>query len=94
MLLPADTNFCLLYDATMQAVRLSDFGTPGADLSGIYYLRNVADADAMLAGVQKAKAAGNKVGHNTPLLGTSRGFCAGEQSTDQSALQRANSHVH
>lgn len=45
----------------LQPSRLSDFGTPGADLAGIYYLRNVADADKLLAAVQTAKAAGNKV---------------------------------
>jgi monodehydroascorbate reductase (NADH) len=46
----------------LQAVRLTDFKAPGADLAGIQYLRNVADADALLAAVAAAKAAGNKVG--------------------------------
>jgi len=44
-----------------QAVRLSDFGTPGAALSGVHYLRNVADADSLLQGVAAAKAAGGQV---------------------------------
>lgn len=43
-------------------MRLSDFGTPGAELSGVHYLRKVADADALLQGVDAAKAAGGKVG--------------------------------
>jgi monodehydroascorbate reductase (NADH) len=43
-------------------MRLSDFKAPGAELAGIHYLRNVADADALLAAVEAAKAAGNKVG--------------------------------
>jgi hypothetical protein len=46
---------------SLQAMRLSDFKAPGADLAGICYLRNVADADALLAAVEAAKAAGNKV---------------------------------
>jgi hypothetical protein len=58
---------CLLPPYPPQAVRLSDFGTPGADLSGVHYLRSVADADALLQGVTAAKAAGGKVG---------RGCCA------------------
>ncbi|KAF6255444.1 monodehydroascorbate reductase [Scenedesmus sp. NREL 46B-D3] len=41
-------------------VRMTDFKAPGADLSGIHYLRNVADADALLVAVEAAKAAGNK----------------------------------
>jgi monodehydroascorbate reductase (NADH) len=43
-------------------VRLSDFKTPGAELSGVHYLRNVADGDSLLAGLAAAKAAGGKVG--------------------------------
>lgn len=52
----------------LQATRLSDFGTPGADLSGVHYLRNVADADSLLAGVETAKAAGGKVGGWNTLI--------------------------
>eukprot|EP00882_Tetradesmus_deserticola_P012891 GHRQ01013663.1.p1 GENE.GHRQ01013663.1~~GHRQ01013663.1.p1 ORF type:complete len:335 (+),score=159.41 GHRQ01013663.1:183-1187(+) len=41
-------------------VRMTDFKAAGAELPGIHYLRNVADADAVLAAVEAAKAAGNK----------------------------------
>lgn len=40
---------------------LTDFGTPGADLKGIYYLRNVVDADAIVAAIAEAKGKSNKV---------------------------------
>ena len=46
----------------LQPVSLADFKTPGADLSGVYYLRNVQDADALLAAIKECKAAGGKVG--------------------------------
>jgi hypothetical protein len=45
----------------LQPVMLSDHGIPGADLPGIFYLRTVADADRLLAGIAEAKAAGGKV---------------------------------
>ena len=45
----------------MQPVKLSDFGTKGADLKGIYYLRNVVDADAIVAAIGEAKKKSNKV---------------------------------
>ena len=45
----------------MQPVYLSDFGTKGADLKGIYYLRNVVDADALIAAIGDAKKKSNKV---------------------------------
>lgn len=38
-----------------------DFKTPGADLEGILYLRDVADADALIAAIPGAKAKGGKV---------------------------------
>lgn len=50
------TSLCL-----MQPVYLSDFGTKGADLKGIYYLRNVVDADALVAAIGDAKKKSNKV---------------------------------
>ena len=45
-----------------QPTYLSDFKTPGADLKGIFYLRNVVDADAIVAAVGPAKEKGGKVG--------------------------------
>ncbi|PRW59212.1 monodehydroascorbate reductase [Chlorella sorokiniana] len=39
---------------------LVDFKTPGADLKGVHYLRNVADADALIAAIADCKAAGGK----------------------------------
>lgn len=41
-----------------QAISLTAFGAPGADLPGIHTLRNVADADALLADAAKLKEAG------------------------------------
>lgn len=46
----------------MQPVKLSEFGVPGAELPGILYLRNVADADALVAAIKATKEAGGKVG--------------------------------
>jgi hypothetical protein len=45
----------------VQPIYLSDFGTEGADLKGIYYLRNVVDADAIVAAIAEAKGHTNKV---------------------------------
>jgi hypothetical protein len=45
----------------LQPVYLTDFGTKGADLKGIYYLRNVVDADALVAAIAEAKQKSNKV---------------------------------
>ncbi|KAI8111300.1 hypothetical protein M9434_004872 [Picochlorum sp. BPE23] len=41
-------------------VTLWDLKAPGADLKGIYYLRNVQDADALIDGIAKAKGKGGK----------------------------------
>ena len=42
-------------------MKLTDFGTKGADLKNIFYLRDTRDADAIVDGVAVAKKAGNKV---------------------------------
>lgn len=47
----------------LQPMYLTDFGTKGADLKGIYYLRNVVDADALVAAIAEAKKKSNKVVH-------------------------------
>ena len=44
-----------------QPTYLSDFKTPGADLKGIFYLRNVVDADAIVAAIGPAKEKGGRV---------------------------------
>lgn len=45
-----------------RAVSLADFGSPGATLPGIHTLRNLADADALLADLAATREAGGKVG--------------------------------
>lgn len=45
----------------LQPVKLTDFGTKGADLKGIFYLRNVVDADAIVESIGQAKKKSNKV---------------------------------
>ena len=47
--------------SSMQPVKLTDFGTKGADLKGIFYLRNVVDADAIVEAIGQAKKKSNKV---------------------------------
>ena len=44
----------------MQFIRLSDFGTEGADAKGIYYLREIDDADVLIEGI-RAKPRGKAV---------------------------------
>lgn len=44
----------------VQPVTLWDLKAPGADLKGIYYLRNVQDADALIGGIARAKERGGK----------------------------------
>ena len=46
---------------TLQTARLTDFGVEGADLDNILYLRDVKDADAVVAAIAQAKKGGNKV---------------------------------
>ncbi|GLC35869.1 hypothetical protein PLESTB_000514300 [Pleodorina starrii] len=41
-------------------VKLTEFGVPGADLGGIHYLRDVRDADDLVAAMAAAKEAGGK----------------------------------
>ncbi|CAL8465067.1 g4602 [Coccomyxa elongata] len=41
-------------------IYLTDFGTQGADLQGIFYLRNVVDADKIVAAIADAKTKSNK----------------------------------
>ncbi len=54
------------YDALVVATgarpsTFADYKTPGADLKGVLYLRNVGDADALLAELAAVKAAGGRV---------------------------------
>ena len=57
-----DCLFGVFYNVcVLQPVYLTDFGTKGADLKGIYYLRNVVDADALVAAIAEAKKKNNKV---------------------------------
>lgn len=44
-----------------QPISLADFKTEGADLKGIYYLRNVMDADKIIAAIPEAKERGGRV---------------------------------
>eukprot|EP00775_Hariotina_reticulata_P008424 gene8424-8607_t len=50
----------LVISTGAEPVMLSDHGIPGADLPGIFYLRNLADADRLVSGITDAKAAGGK----------------------------------
>ena len=47
-----------------QPVRLTDFNTPGADLPGVHYLRNVQDADSLIAAIAAVKQGGS---HNAKV---------------------------
>jgi hypothetical protein len=40
---------------------LADFKTPGAELEGVHYLRNVEDADGLIVAMQACREAGGKV---------------------------------
>jgi monodehydroascorbate reductase (NADH) len=51
----------LLVGTGARPTNLADFGTPGAGLKGILYLRNVADADALVAALAEVKAGGGAV---------------------------------
>jgi len=44
-----------------QPISLADFKTAGADLKGIFYLRNVVDADRILEAIPEAKERGGRV---------------------------------
>ena len=50
----------LIIGTGARPVSLADFKTPGADLKGIFYLRNVKDGDALVAAIAATKAAGGK----------------------------------
>lgn len=65
-------------ESYVQPIYLTDFGTQGADLQGIFYLRNVVDADKIVAAIADAKTKSNKVSSNIQHL--------------VSMLDRANQH--
>jgi monodehydroascorbate reductase (NADH) len=44
-----------LYALTFQVIKLTDFGTPGADSNNILYLRDIDDADKLVAAIQEKK---------------------------------------
>ena len=45
----------------VQPQTLADFRVPGANLDGLYYLRDVVDADKLYAHIQKSRETGKKV---------------------------------
>ena len=49
----------LLVATGCEPVAMTDFKIPGADLPGIHYLRDVEDADSLVAAIKGAKAAGS-----------------------------------
>lgn len=57
----------------LQTISLADFGTEGAELEGILYLRDVADADKLVAAISSTKDAGGQV-HNQQ--GSTLGACS------------------
>jgi len=63
--LTCNTGDALTYDKLIVATGarptlLTEFGVPGADLEGLYYLRNVVDADKIVGAIAAAKAGDNK----------------------------------
>ncbi|GIL43701.1 hypothetical protein Vafri_1357 [Volvox africanus] len=50
----------LIIGTGARPVRLTEFAVPGADLGGIHYLRDVKDADALVAAIAVAKETGGK----------------------------------
>lgn len=63
--LTTHTGDIITYDKLMvstgaRPVSLADFKTPGADLQGVHYLRDVEDADKLIQGIASCKASGNK----------------------------------
>ena len=55
------TYIKLIIGTGARPVNLADFKTPGADLKGVQYLRNVVDGDALVESIAATKAAGGKV---------------------------------
>jgi monodehydroascorbate reductase (NADH) len=50
----------LIIGTGARTVSLADFKTPGSELKGLHYLRNVEDADALNIAIAETKAAGGK----------------------------------
>lgn len=44
-----------LFPLAFQVIKLTDFGTPGADYNNILYLREIDDADKLVAAIQAKK---------------------------------------
>ena len=67
----------LLVATGCEPIAMTDFKVPGADLPGIPYLRDVEDADSLVAGINATKATGS------PALVVGGGYigmeCAGER---------------
>jgi NADPH-dependent 2,4-dienoyl-CoA reductase/sulfur reductase-like enzyme len=55
-------------------IKLTEFSVPGADLPGLHYLRDVADADALLAAVEGAKARGGRGGRGVLVVIVGGGY--------------------
>lgn len=73
-------------------MRLSDFKTPGADLPGVHYLRNVEDADALLAAIAAVKQGGThnaKVGRGQRVVGVAGRQRRGPAGAGAGAMGRA-----
>jgi len=50
-------RYCIFFT---QPVTLQDLKAPGADLKGVHYLRNIRDADALVAAMKVTKAKGGR----------------------------------
>jgi monodehydroascorbate reductase (NADH) len=80
---PQTLSFDRLVAATgARPVNLAaDFRTPGADLAGIHYLRNVADADALvaaLAALKEGQASGGDSGEGEGVVVVGGGYIGAE----------------
>ena len=58
----------LSYAPLLQVMHLADFGTKGADLGNIFYLRDVTDADAIVAAIPEVKKKSNKASSDVDNL--------------------------
>lgn len=54
---PSFLGILILVVLVLQVIRLTDFGTKGADAKNIFYLREVEDADILYAAIKEKKNA-------------------------------------
>lgn len=84
---------CVRTLTPLQPVYLTEFGVPGADLGGIHYLRNVVDAEGLVAAAAATKEAGGQVRSGSGREAGNISMLRGQRQGDKAEQAGARLHV-